>query len=121
MALTMGSTVLDVADVRRAARFWCEALGYVPRDGWADDFMVLRDLHVDGGPQLSLQKEDAPKRAGDANRVHLDLYADDQAREVARLEKLGASRAAGWPYPPDADFVVMLDPDGNEFCVVQKS
>jgi Glyoxalase-like domain len=39
-------------------------------------------------------------------------------REVARLEALGATRAA-WPYyPPGADWVVMLDPDGNEFCVV---
>ena len=120
MPLRIGSTVLDVADVRRAARFWCEALGYVPRDGWAEDFMVLQDLHVEAGPQLSLQREDGPKRADEANRVHLDLYADDAEREVARLEKLGATRVRDWPYPPDADFVVMRDLDGNEFCVIDK-
>jgi hypothetical protein len=52
------------------------------------------------------------------NRLHLDLYADDQAAEVARLEALGARQPESWPYPPDADFVVLLDPDDNEFCVI---
>jgi hypothetical protein len=39
--------------------------------------------------------------------------------EVARLEQLGATLVESWPYAEDADYVVMADPDGNEFCVVQ--
>jgi Glyoxalase-like domain len=46
------------------------------------------------------------------------LYATDQAVEVARLEQLGAARVP-WEYSPDPDFVVLADPSGNEFCVVQ--
>jgi Glyoxalase-like domain len=44
--------------------------------------------------------------------------AGEQARHVGRLAELGATRVEQWPYPPDADFVVMRDPDGNEFCVI---
>jgi catechol 2,3-dioxygenase-like lactoylglutathione lyase family enzyme len=127
VSLALGSTVLDVSDVRRAARFWCDALGYEPRDGWEDEdlvagrFVVLRPRGAGVGAQLSLQREDAPKRATDAaNRAHLDLYATDRAAEVRRLEALGATRAPDWPYPADADFVVMRDLDGNEFCVIEK-
>ena len=49
----------------------------------------------------------------------LDLYTNEQAAEVARLKGLGAERVVPWPYEPDSDSVVMADPDGNEFCVVQ--
>jgi glyoxalase superfamily protein len=42
----------------------------------------------------------------------------EQARHVERLTALGATRVSEWPYPDDADFVVMRDPDGNEFCVI---
>ena len=51
-------------------------------------------------------------------RVHLDLYTRQQARHIGRLAELGATRVEEWPYPPGADFVVMRDPDGNEFCVI---
>ncbi|MFF5363127.1 VOC family protein [Streptomyces scabiei] len=54
-------------------------------------------------------------------RVHLDLYAgnaEDQAAEVRRLLGLGAQRVAWDSYPPDADFVVLADPEGNRFCVI---
>jgi hypothetical protein len=50
--------------------------------------------------------------------MHLDLYADDQKAEVERLVNLGTTRYP-WRYPPDADYVVLADPDGNLFCVVQ--
>ena len=51
-------------------------------------------------------------------RVHLDLYTDEQERHVDRLIGLGATRVVDWPYPDDADFVVLRDPDGNEFCII---
>jgi hypothetical protein len=50
--------------------------------------------------------------------VHLDLYTGEQDRHVERLVKLGATRVEDWPYPAGADFIVLRDPDGNEFCVI---
>jgi hypothetical protein len=51
--------------------------------------------------------------------LHLDLYTKNREAEVARLVKLGAARYP-WRYKPNDDFVVLEDPDGNLFCVVQK-
>jgi predicted enzyme related to lactoylglutathione lyase len=51
--------------------------------------------------------------------MHLDLYTDDQAAEVERLTGLGA-RTVRHHRDPDDDFVVMTDPEGNEFCVCAK-
>src|SRR5690606_9207342 len=55
--------------------------------------------------------------AASHQRHHLDLYATDQAGQVERLIGLGAIRV-DWRYPPDADYVVLADPDGNNFCVI---
>ena len=52
--------------------------------------------------------------------MHLDLYANDRDVEVERLVSLGATRYP-WRYRPQADFIVLADPAGNLFCVVQKS
>ena len=51
-------------------------------------------------------------------RHHMDLFTRDQAKEVERLLNLGASRV-DWNYEPDADYIVLADPDANTFCVVQ--
>jgi hypothetical protein len=53
-----------------------------------------------------------------ANRLHLDLYTDNREGEVKRLLKIGATRHPQ-TYEPDDDFLVLEDPDGNLFCVVQ--
>ena len=69
------------------------------------------------GPNISLDQVDQPPPLGEVSRVHLDLYTDDGAGEVERLFALAATRyerEAG----PDDDFVVLVDPDGNRFCVV---
>lgn len=113
MALFVGSTVINVADIERATAFWTAALGYVVRNT-EPTFAVLTDPHRRWS-NISLQLSDEPKHG--RNRVHLDLYADDQQAEVARLEALGAQRIP-WDYAPDADHVVLVDPDGNEFCVI---
>ncbi|MFE4698371.1 VOC family protein [Streptomyces sp. NPDC001935] len=116
--LTVGSVVLGVSDVPRAAAFWTEALGYVPRDAPEDDWVVL--MPADGaGVRLSLGLSETPVQ--ERPRIHLDLYAGDaadQAAEVERLVSLGARRVAWDRYPDDADFVVLADPDGNRFCVI---
>ena len=116
--LSIGSVVLGVADVRRAAAFWMEALGYVPRDEVGEDWVVL--VPAEGvGAQLALGLSDTPVQ--ERPRIHLDLYAGDaadQAAEVERLVGLGA-RHVDWDcYPEDPDFVVLADPDDNRFCVI---
>lgn len=117
--LTIGTVVLGVDDVRRAAEFWARALGYRPRDGQiAEDFTVL--VPADGrGAHLALDRSTSAVQ--EHPRVHLDLYAGDaadQASEVDRLVSLGAARVDWDLYPPDPDFVVLADPDGNRFCVI---
>lgn len=113
-ALYVGSSVINTTDVERGIAFWTTALGYVVRD--ADlTFAVLTDPRRRWS-NVSLQLTDEPKRG--RNRLHLDLYTDDQHGEVVRLEGLGATRVP-WEYAEDADYVVMADPDGNEFCVIQ--
>jgi catechol 2,3-dioxygenase-like lactoylglutathione lyase family enzyme len=113
--LRVGTVVVNVADMSRAVTFWCSALGYRPRDvEWDATFMVLRHPH-DLGVPLSLQLSEGQHHPA---RVHLDLYTSEQAGQVRRLVELGATPALDWPYPDDPDFVVLEDPDGNVFCVI---
>jgi catechol 2,3-dioxygenase-like lactoylglutathione lyase family enzyme len=116
--LSIGSVVMGASDVRRATAFWTQALGFVPRAEPEDDWVVL--VHPRGtGVQLSIGFSETPVQ--ERPRVHLDLYAgdaEDQAAEVERLLGLGAQRVAWDSYPPDADFVVLADPEGNRFCVI---
>jgi predicted enzyme related to lactoylglutathione lyase len=51
-------------------------------------------------------------------RIHLDLYTEDQEREVERLTALGATEVHWEKRPADADYVILEDPEGNRFCVV---
>src|SRR5215208_5430359 len=121
MPLYIGSIVVWVADIPRAAAFWAGVLGYVVRgrnDAVVDPgtkWVVLTDPRRRWA-NLSLQLSSEPKRG--RNRLHLDLYTQDQEREVARLIGLGATRLP-WDYEEGDDFVVLADPDGNEFCVIQ--
>jgi catechol 2,3-dioxygenase-like lactoylglutathione lyase family enzyme len=114
--LHLATVVVNVQDMERAVAFWEATLGYRPRKReWDPEFMML--VHPDGkGTPLSLQLTDAPPQS--PVRIHVDLYTDEQERHVERLVALGASRVDDWPYPDDADFVVLRDPDGNEFCVI---
>ncbi|MFE6848193.1 VOC family protein [Streptomyces sp. NPDC057686] len=119
--LTIRSVVLGVSDVPRAAAFWTEALGYLPRGEIEEGWVVLTPA-AGAGVQLALGRSETPVQ--DHPRVHLDLYADDaaeQAAEVDRLVSLGAQRVEWDLYPEDPDFVVLADPDGNRFCVIDAS
>ncbi|MBJ7905930.1 VOC family protein [Streptomyces sp. DSM 110735] len=118
--LRLGTIVLGAADVRRAAEFWGGALGYVPRDGEVSgDWTVLVPAGGGSGPGIALGLSTTPVQ--DRPRVHLDLYAADAAEqraEVDRLVSLGAERVDWDLYPEDPDFVVLADPEGNRFCVI---
>jgi hypothetical protein len=118
--LRIGTTVMNVASVVRASAFWRAALDYVPRGEYPEDadFVILVPRNG-AGAHLALNESDTPPQ--EVPHVHLDLYAGDagdQAAEVERLVGLGASRV-DWPfYDDDTDYVVLADPDGNRFCVV---
>lgn len=122
MTLTFGVVVLGVSDMDRAAGFWSAALGYTLRkDGL---FGVSQLLMPPGGSGLpiGLQRSETPPL--DHPRIHFDLHAADRAEqesEAARLVSLGAKRVDWDGYPDDPDFIVLEDPDGNRFCVIDLS
>jgi uncharacterized protein YdhG (YjbR/CyaY superfamily) len=116
--IRIGSIVLRVDDLPRQRAFWTAALDYVPREGDSDDFALLRP-RTGPGPNLSLDRVHSTVHV--PPRIHLDLYAQDQAREVERLKALGAAEVHWSRRPPDADYVILADPEGNRFCVIRSA
>jgi catechol 2,3-dioxygenase-like lactoylglutathione lyase family enzyme len=113
--IRVGSIVIRVDDLERQAEFWTAALGYERREGGDDDFALLRPK--DGvGPNVSLDQVRSALQV--PPRIHLDMYTEDQAGEVERLKGLGATEVHWDKRPPDADYIIMADPEGNRFCVV---
>ncbi|CAN5704401.1 VOC family protein [soil metagenome] len=113
--LKVGSIVIRVDDLERQKAFWTAALDYVAREGEDDDFELLRPRAGDG-PNVSLDRVRSTLQI--PPRIHLDLYATDQAAEVERLKALGATEVHWDKLPADADYVIMADPEGNRFCVI---
>jgi predicted enzyme related to lactoylglutathione lyase len=105
--------VLDCADPEALAPFWSAALGYTTLGG-AGSYVLLVDQAKER-PKLLLQRVDEPKPG--KNRMHLDIESDDVEGEVARLEELGARRLEDPMEEHGSRWVVMADPEGNEFCV----
>jgi len=119
VTLSIQCVCVDTVDPHRLAAFWQEALGWrrtheepdevvleppagSPQDGVAPDLLFLR----------------VPEDKAGKNRLHLDLRPTDQAAEVARLERLGATRVSVGQ-GPDATWVTLADPEGNEFDVLR--
>lgn len=119
MSLRIQSLCIDSTDPKIPADFWEKALGW-RRTYEADDEIVLEPpagSQADGvSPDLLFLK--VPERKELKNRLHLDLRPEDQAAEVERLEGLGASRISVGQ-GPEVTWVVMADPDGNEFCILR--
>ncbi len=113
--LKVGSIVIRVDDLRRQTEFWAAALDYVLREENSDDFVLLRPRDRIG-PNVSLDRVRSALQI--PPRIHLDLYTDDRAGEVSRLIALGATEVHWDRRPPDADYVILADPEGNRFCVV---
>lgn len=115
--------MLGADDVSRAVSFWSAVLGYraVPFPEEDDEFTILVPPSGEG-TRVALHRSGTVPEAHP--RVHLDLVVDDaaeQATEIERLVGLGATRVAWDSYPLDPDFVVLADPEGNRFCVVDAS
>jgi predicted enzyme related to lactoylglutathione lyase len=116
--LRVGSIVIRVDDLARQTAFWSAALDYVARDSDLapeSDFVLLRPRQGEG-PNVSLDRMRSSVQL--PPRIHLDLYATDQPAEVERLKALGATEVHWDRRPPDADYVIMADPEGNRFCVI---
>jgi predicted enzyme related to lactoylglutathione lyase len=109
---------IDGVDVDQLAAFWAAALGY-DHHGTFEQYRSLTD--PDGrGPKLIVQQ--VPEGRSTKNRVHLDLHVPDVESEVNRLVSLGATRLDVEPIREAGTYWIrMLDPDGNEFCVVHEN
>ena len=120
--MSIGMVVLGATDMGRAIGFWSEALGYELREGGAGaDWSSLTPA---GGLGTGIGLQQTTTLAEKHPRVHLDLYVADaaeQAAEIERLVSLGAERVDWDLYPEDPDFVVLADPEGNRFCIVDTS
>ena len=114
MTSRIGSIVIDCNDLKRGSTFWSHALAYdiEPADTWVS-LVDPKKKGVDVGLQPTTDR----KEKDHVNRLHIDLVAADVEAEVKRLEKLGATRAQWQWYAQGAKYVVMLDTEGNEFCV----
>ena len=113
--IKIGSVVIRVDDLQRQTEFWSAALDYVPREEYSDDFVLMRPRNGIG-PNISLDRVRSNLQI--PPRIHFDLYAEDQAAEVKRLIGLGATEVRWDKKPADADYVILADPEGNRFCVI---
>lgn len=119
MSIRIQCLDIDCADPIALGRWWSEVLGWrVTHEG--DDETVLEPpagSPEDGVvPDLLFLKVPDPKSG--KNRLHLDLRPTDQAAEVDRLIAMGASEVS-IGQGEDVSWVVMADPEGNEFCVLR--
>jgi predicted enzyme related to lactoylglutathione lyase len=121
--LSLQCITVDAQDPLALAQFWAEALGWKIGEGvneievWIE--RELGDPKNTGFPDILFLKNSSSKTG--KNRLHLDLRPDDQAAEVARLEQLGAKKIdIGQSAETTCTWVVMADPEGNEFCVLRE-
>ena len=114
MSLEWEQAVIDCADPVSLGRWWADALGWVVVNDDPDEFEIRPT--PDRMPGLMFLEVDGAK--ADKNRLHLDFRPDDQQAEVARLLALGARHADVGQ--GQASWVVLSDPEGNEFCVLAK-
>ncbi|MEV6416268.1 VOC family protein [Kribbella sp. NPDC051718] len=121
MSIRVQCVIYDAIDPAAQARFWAEVLGWrithevekesvlEPPEGSPEDGIV---------PDILFVRVPEDEKKSLKNRVHMDLRPDDQEAEIARVEKLGAQRASVGQ-DESVSWVVMTDPEGNEFCILR--
>lgn len=119
MNLRIQCLCVDTVNPVRLANFWQSALGW-RRTVEREDEVVLEppSASPEDGVVPDLLFLRVPEEKANKNRLHLDLRPRDQVAEVARLEGLGAHRA-DVGQGPEPSWVVMSDPEDNEFCVLR--
>ncbi len=108
--------MIDCINFDKMFAFWQEALHYITTRPAKGGWVILRDP-AGRNTNVSLNQAQPSEKLTGRNWLHFDLYTADQKHEVERLLKLGATRHPQ-EYEPDEDFIVLEDPDGNLFCVV---
>jgi predicted enzyme related to lactoylglutathione lyase len=121
--LKIQALTVDAHNPKALAEFWAEALGWtVNEDGDEIGWWIERELNDPRNtefPDILFLK--VPDSKVVKNRLHLDLRPDNQAAEIVRLEKLGATKVEiGQSEEPTCTWVVMADPEGNEFCILRE-
>jgi catechol 2,3-dioxygenase-like lactoylglutathione lyase family enzyme len=118
MSLVVRNITFSCADPKRLADFWSAVTGYTQRRDSQEEVLLAPDDW--SFPRFSFQHAAAP-RSG-PGRLHLDLTAADMVVEVDRLSGLGATTlwSVDMAQSGTTTWTVMRDPDGNEFCVVQR-
>ena len=109
---TVGTVMLDCADLDAVAGFWSELLGLEEKMRFPGYVWLGRVS--EGGPSLAFQQVPEPKTV--KNRMHLDLGSADPAAIIVRIEELGGSRIEDHEIS-GFHWTVMADPEGNEFSV----
>lgn len=119
MGLRIQSLSIDANDPAGLAHFWSDVLGWRVSEE-DDDEVVLEppEGSREAGVVADLLFLQVPEEKAGKNRLHLDLQPADQAAEVTRLEALGARRTSVGQ-GDDVTWVVLADPEGNEFCVLR--
>jgi predicted enzyme related to lactoylglutathione lyase len=113
----VAAVVLDVRNLDRETAFWSTLLDSTvlgQGDGWVDVAL----LGVDG-PVLSLQKRSG--RSWRKSRLHLDIVVDDVEQAISRAIMLGGSTVPRVPGEGSARWQVLVDPEGNEFCLLERT
>ena len=113
---------IDCHNPKALSAFWAQALNWNSDENATDDEAYIeKNLELnnnDGYPDLLFIK--VPDQKNSKNRLHLDLRPENQLEEVERLEKIGATRMEiGQSSDPSTTWIVMADPEGNEFCVLK--
>jgi hypothetical protein len=127
MSVRWYTVVVDCHDVKAQATWWANVLGWVIAYE-SDDEMVVAPPHlIDERREIPLNERGpglvfvpVPEAKTVKNRLHIDLAPgpdDDQEAEVRRLESLGARRI-DIGQGDDVSWIVLADPEGNEFCVL---
>jgi hypothetical protein len=128
MSIRWYSVVMDCKDIVAQSRWWAEALDWRKVHESEDEVILVPPHALDSTRQIprfergpGLVFVPVPKGKTVKNRLHIDLAPPpdgDQAAEVRRLEALGARRVDVGQDPGTVSWVVMADPEGNEFCVL---
>ena len=109
--------VIDAADPDALRDFWVAAMGY-ESFGSAGPYRSATPPDGEAGPKLVFQQVDDPQTAT-KNRLHIDIIVGDEiASEVERLVGLGASAITELVEEVGTSWIVMADPERNEFCLV---
>ncbi len=115
------NVTFDCSDARSVAGFWAAVTGWTLHEEYADPGHEEFSVGPPPGDRTRLYFVTVAEPKITKNRVHLDVIPRDQSQEqeIARLTGLGATVLGG--QPPDAGWVILADPEGNEFCVEPRS